>query len=90
MVHRTLQPLHRFHAGQRVLIREAQDDNPERLRRWQMQGLVPGALVIFLNYEELDDLFVLQVGEHLIPVGSEALAGLQGELVAEDASTESC
>src|SRR5437660_1444719 len=26
MMRRTLQPLHRFHAGQRVIIREAQDD----------------------------------------------------------------
>jgi DtxR family Mn-dependent transcriptional regulator len=84
--HRTLQPLHRFHAGQRVIIREVQDDHPERLRRWHHQGLVPGAMVIFHSYEELDDLFVLQVGEHLIPVGSEALAGLQGELAPDDPS----
>ena len=31
---RNLQPLDQFRAGQRVIIREVQDDNPARLRRW--------------------------------------------------------
>ena len=31
----TCSPLHRFRAGQQVLIREVRDDSPERLRRWQ-------------------------------------------------------
>jgi DtxR family transcriptional regulator, Mn-dependent transcriptional regulator len=79
LVRRTLRPLHYFRAGDRVVIREVQDDNPERLRRWQQQGLVPGAAVDFRAYEELDDLFQLQVGERLLTVGSEALAGLHGE-----------
>src|SRR5438105_2104116 len=35
MAHRQLQPLSQFRAGQRIIIREAQDDSPERLRRWQ-------------------------------------------------------
>src|SRR5713101_2734538 len=42
---RQLQPLSHFRPGQRVGIREAQDDNPERLRRWRSQGLTPGAFV---------------------------------------------
>lgn len=79
LVCRSLQPLHHFRAGDRVLIREVQDDNPERLRRWQQQGLVPGVAVDFRSYEELDDLFQLQIGDRHITVGSEALAGLHGE-----------
>ena len=80
---RNLQPLHEFRDGQSVVIREVQDDNPDRLRRWQTQGLTPGAVVHFLSYQPLDDLFNLKVGENTIPVGSEGLMGLRGELIAE-------
>jgi DtxR family Mn-dependent transcriptional regulator len=80
LVRRDLQPLHKFRAGQRVIIREVSDDNPERLRRWQGQGLVPGATVLIHHYEELDDLFTLLINDRRLVVGSEALAGLRGEL----------
>ncbi len=86
LVRRSLRPLHQFRAGARVVIREVQDDNPERLKRWQAQGLVPGATVLFAGYEELDDLFTLRVGDQLVLLGSEALAGLHGELVADSTS----
>jgi DtxR family Mn-dependent transcriptional regulator len=79
MIRRELKPLHSFRAGARVIIREVQDDNSARLRRWQLQGLVPGATVDFRHYEELDDLFTLQIGAQLVLVGSEGLAGLHGE-----------
>jgi len=78
---RTLQRLNEFRSGQSVIIREVQDDNPLRLRHWQKQGLVPGAIVMILRFEPLDDLFELQIGERTIQVGSEGLAGLHGELV---------
>jgi DtxR family Mn-dependent transcriptional regulator len=77
---RQLQPLCDFAPGQRVVIREAQDDSPERLRRWRDLGLLPGATVHILSYQPLDDLFQLQIGERIIPMGSEGLAGLAGEL----------
>jgi DtxR family Mn-dependent transcriptional regulator len=77
---RDLKPLHEFRAGQRVLIREVQDDNPDRLRHWQSMGLMPGTIVTFVHYQPLDDMFDLQVGERTIHVGSEGLAGLRGEL----------
>src|SRR5437667_2628932 len=83
LVRRNLQPLSAFRAGQRVLIREVQDDNPDRLRRWSALGLVPGVTVLIRNYEELDDLFTVEVGGQVVPVGSEGLAGLHGELAAE-------
>ena len=76
---RDLKPLHHFRAGARVLIREAQDDNPDRLRHWHNMGLTPGVVVQFISYQPLDDMFNLQVGDASIHVGSEGLAGLRGE-----------
>src|SRR5262245_19689190 len=78
---RDLKSLDQFRAGQFVVIREVQDDNPERLRRWQTLGLTPGAKVQIVSYQPLDDMFELRVGDQVIPVGSEGLAGLRGELV---------
>ena len=68
---RDLKPLHDFRAGQRVLIREVQDDNPDRLRHWQTMGLIPGVVVLFVSYQPLDDMFGLEVSGRTIHVGSE-------------------
>src|SRR6516162_4239008 len=54
---RDLRPLDTFRPGQCAVIREAQDDSPERLRRWQDLGLVPGATVTFLRHQPLDGTF---------------------------------
>jgi DtxR family Mn-dependent transcriptional regulator len=83
LAQRQLLPLHLFQAGQRVIIREVQDDNPDRLRRWQTLGLIPGAVVRILSYQPLDDMFQLEVGHTVFPVGSEGLAGLHGEVLGE-------
>lgn len=80
LTRRELQRLCDFRDGQRVLIREAQDDNPDRLRRWHELGLTPGALVDIVRYEPLDNLFEIRVGSKVIRLGPEALAGLRGEL----------
>ncbi|HVL12731.1 MAG TPA: metal-dependent transcriptional regulator [Gemmata sp.] len=80
--HRALSRVSEFRTGDRVVIREAQDDNPARLRHWQELGLVPGATMVVVSYEPLDDLFEVTVGERLIRLGSEGLAGLRGELEA--------
>jgi len=80
---RSLHSLDQFRAGQRVVIREAQDDNPERLRRWQSQGLMPGATVRVLSHQPLDDVFELEVAGKVVRLGSEGLAGLRGEVVAD-------
>ena len=37
---RELQRVSEFRAGQTVVVREAQDDNPDRLRHWQELGLI--------------------------------------------------
>ncbi len=78
---RNLQQLSTCRAGQTVIVREAQDDNPDRLRHWRTQGLTPGARVRILTYQELDDLFEVEVDGNLVRLGSEGLAGLRGELV---------
>lgn len=86
---RQLVPLSNFRAGQRVLIREAQDDNPDRLRRWQELGLVPGAVVTILNYQPLDSLFELEVGGRTLALGREGLLGLLGELIPSESGEAS-
>src|SRR5205085_3110684 len=45
LAQRELQSLDKFRAGQCVVIREAEDSQPERLRRWRELGLTPGATV---------------------------------------------
>jgi DtxR family Mn-dependent transcriptional regulator len=80
---RDLQALHHFRAGDRVVIREVQDDNPDRLRHWRNLGLVPGAVVEFVSHQHLDDIFHIQVAGRTLHVGSEGLAGLRGELVPD-------
>ena len=79
LTHRVLQPLCDFRGGDRVVIREAQDDNSERLRRWQDLGLTPGTVVLIRHFEPLDDLFEVLIGEKVLRLGSEGLAGLRGE-----------
>ena len=83
---RDLRRLSEFGAGVRVVVREAQDDNPARLRHWRDLGLTPGATVHILHYQPLDDLYEVEVGGRLVRLGSEGLAGLRGELVAPAAS----
>jgi DtxR family Mn-dependent transcriptional regulator len=83
LTQRSLRTLDEFRDGQRVVIREVQDDNPARLRRWQSQGLTPGAVIRVRNYQPLDDLFVLEVGDNVVTLGSEALTGIRGEELHE-------
>jgi DtxR family Mn-dependent transcriptional regulator len=78
--HRDLKRLSEFREGQTVIVREAQDDSPARLRHWQEQGLTPGAIVRILLYQPLDDLFEIEVDGRVVRLGSEGLAGLRGEL----------
>lgn len=76
---RQLQPLGAFRTGQQIVVREAADDDPDRLRHWQALGLLPGATVHILSHQPLDDVFQIQVGSTVVPIGSEGLAGLYGE-----------
>jgi DtxR family Mn-dependent transcriptional regulator len=83
---RNLKRLSECRAGQTVIVREAQDDSPDRLRHWQRHGLTPGARVHILTYQELDDLFEVEVDGNLIRLGSEGLEGLRGELVPAESA----
>jgi DtxR family Mn-dependent transcriptional regulator len=83
---RDLRPLSEYRDGATVVVREAQDDHPARLRHWQELGLVPGAAVRILHYQPLDDLFEVEVAGRLIRLGSEGLAGLRGELAGPSGS----
>jgi DtxR family Mn-dependent transcriptional regulator len=85
--HRNLQRLSEFRDGQIVVVREAQDDNPARLRHWRDLGLTPGAVIQIVSYQELDDLFEVNVDGRIIRLGSEGLAGLRGELKAIEAGS---
>jgi DtxR family transcriptional regulator, Mn-dependent transcriptional regulator len=80
---RDLRRLSDFRAGDRVVIREVQDDNPARLRRWHEQGLTPGATVLVCAYQDLDDVYELEVAGRTIRLGSEGLHGLRGEAASK-------
>ena len=84
LVQRSLRSLATFTTGQRVLIREARDDSPELLRRWQDLGLMPGQIITFLSCQPLDDLHEINVGNRVLTMGSEGLHGLLGELAPEN------
>src|SRR5262245_59029031 len=77
---RQLRPLCEFEPGARVVIREAQDDNPDRLRRWQELGLLPGITVRIKSHQPLDNLFEIEVGKRIVSLAREGLLGLRGEL----------
>ncbi len=82
LAHRDLRPLHTLEPGHPAVIREVQDDNPARLRRWSDLGLLPGALVILLRHHALDGTFEVQVGERVVTLAAEGIAGLLAEAVA--------
>ncbi|MFM7148779.1 MAG: metal-dependent transcriptional regulator [Gemmataceae bacterium] len=80
LIQRSLTPLNSFTEGDTVIIREARDDDPIRLRNWQRLGLMPGVRVHFVRHRPLDDLFELETGSGPVSVGSAGLTGLLGEL----------
>jgi Fe2+ transport system protein FeoA len=73
--------LNTFQPGQRVVIREVQDDRPERLRRWSDLGLMPGATVTLLRHHVLDGTFEVQVGDRVVTLAAQGLTGLLAEAV---------
>jgi len=80
---RELQKLADFRAGAVVLIREAQDDRPDRLRRWRDLGLTPGIKVTIVHHEPLDDLYEIDVSGKVVRLGREGLTGLRGQAVLD-------
>jgi DtxR family transcriptional regulator, Mn-dependent transcriptional regulator len=84
LARRDLRPLSTFRAGQRVVIREVQDDSPERLRRWKDLGLTPGATVTFVRYEPLDGVCEIRVNGRAVTLAVKGVAGLLGELLGPE------
>ena len=80
LARRQLRPLHSFQSGETAVIREVQDDRPERLRRWSQLGLRPAAEVTVVSREPLDDTFRVRAsaGASFV-LGSEGLAGVLAE-----------
>ena len=76
---RTLKPLTTFQPGEHILIREVPDEHPDRLRRWQELGLLPGATALLLGHQPLDDLYELRIGQNVLRLGRDGLAGILGE-----------
>jgi DtxR family Mn-dependent transcriptional regulator len=85
LAHRDLRPLHSFQPGERVVIREVQDDHPERLRRWSELGLLPGATVTLLRHQVLDGTFEVRVGDQVVTLAAEGLTGLLAEAIVPGA-----
>jgi DtxR family transcriptional regulator, Mn-dependent transcriptional regulator len=79
LARRNLRPLQSFEPGDHILIREVQDENPKRLRRWSDLGLVPGATVTLLRHHALDGTFEIEVGKRVVTLAAEGLSGLLGE-----------
>lgn len=79
LAQRTLRPLHNFQVGKELIIREVQDDNPDRLRRWQDLGLVPGTKVTLVSRHDLDGTFEVKVGDRTFTLAAQGMAGLLGE-----------
>lgn len=87
LARRNLRPLHTFQPGDQVIIREVQDDRPERLRRWSDLGLLPGAKLTLVSREPLDGTFCIRVGKQVVVLGTEGLSGLLVEpLVSADSA----
>jgi DtxR family Mn-dependent transcriptional regulator len=85
LAQRDLRRLGTFEPGQRAVIREVQDDHPERLRRWAHLGLLPGATVTLMRHHVLDGTFEVQVGDQVVTLAAEGLAGLLVEPVPDQA-----
>jgi DtxR family transcriptional regulator, Mn-dependent transcriptional regulator len=88
LARRSLRPLHSFQAGQQLVIREVQDDRPDRLRRWSDLGLLPGASVTILRHQALDGIFELEVGNQRVTLAAEGLAGLFAEAATSKKTTK--
>jgi DtxR family transcriptional regulator, Mn-dependent transcriptional regulator len=76
---RELLPITDFAPGDHILIREVTDEHPDRLKRWEELGLVPGATAEFVSFLPLDDLYEFKIGEQHVRLGRDGLAGIQGQ-----------
>ncbi len=76
---RDLRPLISFHPGDRFIIREVPDDDPQRLKRWQQLGILPGTAAKVLDHHPLDHVFELEIAGRSLRLGQDSLLGILGE-----------
>ena len=62
-----------------------QNENGDFLR-WRELGLTPGTTVRIVSHQPLDNLIEVQVGDHVLTLGPDGVAGLSGELDGGKAS----
>ncbi len=79
LIRRILRPLNSFVKGNTVIIREVQDGDPVRLKRWSELGLLPGVKVTIKDRQDLDGVFTLSLGNKDLILGIEGISGLMGE-----------
>jgi DtxR family transcriptional regulator, Mn-dependent transcriptional regulator len=89
MASRQLLPITSFRPGDCILIREVTDEHPDRLKRWEELGLVPGATAEFINFLSLDDLYEFRIGDRLLRLGRDGLTGIQGQRTEGSACSKS-
>lgn len=81
MLVRELHALESLTSGERGVIGEVHSDEPERIRWWKEQGLVPGARVEVLEHRTLDGVWRLRVQERECLTGTPGIAGVRVERV---------
>ncbi len=79
LIQRILRPLQSFVKGEALIIREVQDGDPVRLKRWSELGLLPGVAVTIKDRQDLDGVFTLSVGNRELVLGTEGISGLLAE-----------
>lgn len=80
---RSLLPITTFQPGDKMIVREVPDEHPDRLRRWQELGLLPGAQAVMVSHQPLDDLYELKISSKIVLLGREGLTGIMAERVKE-------
>jgi DtxR family Mn-dependent transcriptional regulator len=73
--HRALVPLATLGAGERAVVRELEDREPQRMARWKREGLVPGSSVRLLR-ADADGVFAFEVGRRRCVAQREAIDGV--------------
>jgi len=79
VIARNLRPLDSLAAGEEAVISEVLSDDPERIRWWKAQGLVPGARITVIARRPLDGVWRLRVGPDEVVVGEQGVGGLRVE-----------
>jgi DtxR family Mn-dependent transcriptional regulator len=73
-------PLSELRAGQRAVVQQVADENPELLRYLSGIGLVPQASLAVTGYSEFDGNLQIKVGERTLVLGPNVTRRVQVEV----------